>query len=428
MKDGVVADGAAALAGTASQAHLGALNGDVGRRVSAALEAVVVLGEELTVRGRLQRTAELGPSFVDGRWGAVAVLAADHAVQEWLFNVPDLLDMAWLVPALTSASSLRRGGARSGLGTVAAPGSTEELTVLSVPLETAAGVAGELFVARPRSEGTFGSADQQVLRGFARVAALGLDNAAQYEQSRQRAGWLRASAQISRELLTSDQDEMGVWQEVVDTVRRLAHARTVTLVMPGEESDDDLDIRVAAGLGAEQLRDRSYPRSGSLTGQVMATGSMQITHASRYPISHAEVAPEVPVGPVLALPLQGQNQQPRAAILVSRSTKQPPFSVTDVQLAEDFANQAAIALELAETRAAQQRLEHRELLDRIADSYQDRIIQRLYAISLRLETVTHQNHEAPPSWLTGVIDDIDTTITEARTSLTNGLNKPPHPA
>ena len=333
--------------------------------------------------------------------------------------------------ALTAAGSSPQAGARPVPETSAAPRRVKGLppmTVLSVPLETVSGVAGELFVARPRSEGTFGAADLEVLRGFARVVALGLDNAAQYEQSRQRAGWLRASAQISRELMTSAQLETGVWQQVADTVHRLADARTVTLVMPGEESEDELDIRVAAGLGAAQQRGRNYPRAGTLTDQVMATGSIQLTDAFQYPISHAEVAPKVPVGPVLALPLRGQDQQPRAAILVSRSTNQPPFSPTDIQLTEDFTTQAAIALELAETRAAQHRLEQRELLGHITDTYQDRIMQRLYSISLRLETIASQYDEAPLPWVSEVIDDIDATITEARASLTSTLNKPSTPS
>lgn len=426
MKDGGAAEGAIEPIDSTPRTDADSFTVDIGQRVRAALDAIVVLGEEMTVRGRLQRAVELAPLIVDARWGAVAIRAADQSIQTWLCNTADQAEKDWLTATLSALSPADRDQGTHATTGGAKP--TQEppltLTVLSVPLEATTGVAAELFVARPLTEGELGPAALDVLQGFARVASLGVSNAAQYEQSRQRAGWLQASAQISRELVASAQDETDVWQHVVNTIHRLTDARTVTLVTPSEDSDDQLDIRVATGLGADQLAGRSYPRPGSLTEQVMTTGSIQAVHSSRYRISHADVAPEVPLGAVLALPLRGQDHQPRAAILVSRTTDQPPFSLTDVQLAEDFANQAAIALELAETRTAQHSLEQRELLGQITDTYQDRIIQRLYSIGLRLETASAQHEKPPPSWLTDTIADLGITITEARTSLADTLNRP----
>jgi GAF domain-containing protein len=378
-------------------------------RLVAAVTAMGFLAAELTVRGRLRRAAELIPPFLDARWGAVAVRAPDGSVQEWVLSTSDP-DEARLVHEVLEEHEARTEGEAGA-------------RVASVPVKGTLGVYADLFVVKPPGA-RFTAGQRAMLAAFVATAAVGVDNAAQYEETRQRLAWLKASADIGQQLLRSGQDEREVWQQIADTVHALAGARTVTLALPSEDSDDDFEIRVAAGLGAEELVGRTYPLAGSLTEQVLQTGAVQLTRSTRYRISHTYVAPEVPVGYVMALPLQGQGQ-PRGAILVSRAAGQPPFSLIDLRLAQDFANQAAIALELVETRAAQQRLEMREDVERITDTFQDQVIQRLFSIGLRLEVAAnqHQDGEVPP-WLSEVVADVGATITEARASLATGYQRP----
>ena len=89
----------------------------------------------------------------------------------------------------------------------------------------------------------------------------------------------------------------------------------------------------------------------------------------------------IPPGPVMALPLTG-DWSSRGAIVVGRIASRAPFNRADLEMAGAFAEQAALALELAEARADQQRLSVLEDRDRIARDLHDHVIQRLFASEL----------------------------------------------
>ena len=87
--------------------------------------------------------------------------------------------------------------------------------------------------------------------------------------------------------------------------------------------------------------------------------------------------PYVPVSQAMALPLRGETG-PRGAIVAGRIIPHAPFTDADPDMAEAFAGQAAIALELSDARADQQRLGVLEDRDRIARDLHDHVIQRLF--------------------------------------------------
>ena len=84
-------------------------------------------------------------------------------------------------------------------------------------------------------------------------------------------------------------------------------------------------------------------------------------------------------------PLMGEGA-PRGAIVVGRRPDGKPFTRIDLDVTESFANQAALALELADSRADQQRLTILEDRDRIARDLHDHVIQRLFAAGLSIQT------------------------------------------
>ena len=63
------------------------------------------------------------------------------------------------------------------------------------------------------------------------------------------------------------------------------------------------------------------------------------------------------------------------------------FAASDLAMAAGFASHASVALELADSRAAEQKLVLLEDRDRIARDLHDHVIQELFAIGLSLESV-----------------------------------------
>ena len=65
-------------------------------------------------------------------------------------------------------------------------------------------------------------------------------------------------------------------------------------------------------------------------------------------------------------------------------------------MAGSFANQAAIAIELAEARAEQQRVDMLDERERIAADLHDHVIQRLFAAGLGLQSIAWSPRRGRP--------------------------------
>jgi signal transduction histidine kinase len=86
-------------------------------------------------------------------------------------------------------------------------------------------------------------------------------------------------------------------------------------------------------------------------------------------------------------------------------------------MAEAFASHAAIARELVESRADQQRLALLEDRDRIARDLHDHVIQRLFAAGLSIQGSANLGEPERSKRLSRVVEDINVTIRQIRTSI-----------
>lgn len=396
------------------------------RRLQALLPALGELAGEETPRRRLRQLVRLSVDVVD----------ADHAVLAFRDDPDAPVD----VFASTDDAGQRRAAEavledyRPGGGWRAVPQQDEGTSpvlawvqdgrpLLRVRVSNGRGHVGELYLLRRPDERPFDADDQALIREFVKMAALALENAIHLQESQQRLQWLRASATVSRVLLNATgADETQVWQSIADHVRRLARARTVTIGTADEDDPERLQVRVAAGVGAAELPGFTYPRAGSMSDHAMTTMRGVVGTADRWRVSHSQVAPEDPIGPLLAMPLIGGGS-PRGVIVLSRRAHERGFSAADRSMAQDFANQATLAIELAEARGDQLRLQARTEVQHVADTYQDRVIQRLYAVALTLEAAAR---DTPSPWIDRARSDIDAAMAEARQSLADeyGMTSP----
>ena len=119
----------------------------------------------------------------------------------------------------------------------------------------------------------------------------------------------------------------------------------------------------------------------------------------------------------MALPLTG-DWSSRGAIVLGREASRAPFTTADLEMAETFAEQAALALELAEARADQQRLNVLEDRDRIARDLHDHVIQRLFASELGAHLLAQTTHEPEVrEGLERTIGELTATIRQIRSTI-----------
>jgi signal transduction histidine kinase len=112
------------------------------------------------------------------------------------------------------------------------------------------------------------------------------------------------------------------------------------------------------------------------------------------------------------------EQNAVGVLILARSEAGADFRAEDLEMAEGFAGQAALGLELARARQAREQLLLSGDRERIGRDLHDLVIQRLFGTGMGLQGILHlvENERAAERIATAV-DDLDATIQEIRTTI-----------
>jgi signal transduction histidine kinase len=399
-------------------------------RLRGLLHASQLITTDLTLPVVLRRIVEAARDLVGSRYAALGVISPAGGLAEFVhIGMPEdavetigrLPQGKGLLGALIEDPRpirLRRIGddeRSSGFP----PGHPPMSSFLGVPIRIRDEIFGNLYLAES-TKGAFSAEDEELTTAIAATAAVAIDNARLYASARTRGEWLQASAAITRQLLASPDTDgaSDPLQLIAERSREIADADLVTVALPTDDGNDALRVEVAVGAGADCLTNRPLPVAGSLEGRVLRTGEpLRLPHPDhRY---HLEsVAPaELDVGPVLVLPLVG-SRRVHGVLSAARIRGRTAFSATDLDMASSFANQGAVAIELAEARAEQQRAAMLDERDRIAADLHDHVIQRLFAAGLSLQSVAMGLGGSPATErVLATVADLDATISQIRTTI-----------
>jgi GAF domain-containing protein len=290
-----------------------------------------------------------------------------------------------------------------------------ELSGLTVALNSAGQHLGTLHVLDPSRGGPFTPLSEELLNTLAGTAAIILDRASHHEQAQRRTVWLEATRRVEELVIASDDDELTVWREIATSLHTLTSSSTVALQIPAD--DENMHVLIAAGNNAETMTGRHYPKEESLGWVAMQEGHGQLlTSGSELPRRHHSLADPQQVGAAMSVPLLGDSG-PRGAVTLVRGPGQPPFSHGDLELVEDFARKATVALELAEARSARYRLGHAETQEAIARNLHDHVIQRLFATGLSLQAAANAELATMQRHLRQAVQDLDATIHQIRETI-----------
>ena len=244
-----------------------------------------------------------------------------------------------------------------------------------------------------------------------------LETRALHHSLQQRQRWLEASGRITRELLAGENNEP--LRLIADLSRELADADIVVTTTVPSASGEGRSLLVAADdADGGNLAALAESLCANLAGRVIQTGRpLLLDDAGSAEVSGAPPTLVADVGPVMVLPLIGTNSV-RGALSLCRARGRPRFTDVELETATSFANQAAMALELADARADQERVLVLEDRHRIARDLHDHVIQRLFATGLRLETLASSLEPGElAERITERVQDLDNTISEIRTRI-----------
>lgn len=394
-------------------------------RLRSLLQANRSIVSELSLPGVLTRIVEAARDVAAARYAALGVIGSDGTLEQFITVGMDeetiraigerpkgrgLLGALIEDPRPLRLRRITEDPRSFGLP----PNHPPMDSFLGVPIQVPGAVFGNLYLAESRN-GAFTDEDEELVLGLAATAGIAIENARLYEESRQRQEWLRARAEVGRNL-TTDNPTANL-HRIAESVLRLASADTVSVVVP--EPDTNLVRVVAAiGVGADDLKGARYLRPGSLAGAAMAQGTgLIVEDAEQYVETTICPAYADALDAVMALPL-ATEQGMAGAVVVGRTRTARQFSDSDLEMAESFAGQAAVAMQLAEGRANQERLALLQDRDRIARDLHDHVIQRLFAIGLSVQSIAASLVSSEVgARLIDIVGDLDETIREIRTAI-----------
>jgi signal transduction histidine kinase len=397
-------------------------------RVHALLDAVLAVGSDLELEQVLHRIVEAAVVLVDARYGALGVIGESEELSRFLTVGVSEEQIKEIGPfprghgilgeLIRHPVPLRLADLSTHPSSYGFPPNHPPMnSFLGVPVRVRDEVYGNLYITEKRGGGEFDTEDVQLLSTLAAAAGVAIDNARLYDEARRQERWLRASSEITRRLL-SGSDPAEVLNLFAAQAADMADADLVTIAVPVPGSEG-LQVEVATGVGAEEIRGAVVSIGGSLVGKVFTTGvgvSTPDLHADE-PDGHL-LEGDHRIGPAVMVPL-GSAERARGVLVVARrSGAQRSFGPGVVDMLAAFSGQAAIALELADRRRDAERLTVLEDRDRIARDLHDLAIQRLFATGMTLEGASRLiGNPEVANRVVRAVDDIDETIKVIRSTI-----------
>lgn len=396
------------------------------QRLRGLVEANLAIASDLDLPTVLHRIVESVHDLVGAQYAALGVLSADHLGLEEFITV-----------GMSEGQRRRIGHLPEGRGVLGAliedprpirldhvgddpravgfpPGHPPMDSFLGVPIRVRDSVFGNLYLTNSRN-GRFTEDDEALVASLAAAAGVAIHNARLFDESRRRQEWLQASADLTRELLSIDEDRAA--RLLVEVMQPLADADLVVLVVP-RERQPGLTVSAAVGVAADRLEGAQFPVGSTVTETVLESGEPVLVED----VTQREVyGPYVPhmlsLGPAMLLPLISREGA-HGVLIACRKAGRHPFREADLAMGTTFANHASLALEVAQGRLDHEHMVLLEDRTRIARDLHDHVIQQLFAAGMTVQGIaTGVVDEAGAEALEKTVDTIDEAIKQIRTAI-----------
>lgn len=392
-------------------------------RLDGLLDAMLVVTSGLELDETLRTIVHTAINLVDAGYGALGVRGHDHELVEFIYEGIDEEMRAQIghLPEgrgvlgvlIDDPKPIRLDNISHHAASVGFPSNHPPMrTFLGVPVRIRDEVFGNLYLTEKAGGLPFNEDDEVLVQALAAAAGIAIENARLYEQSKTRQSWIEATRDIGTELL-SGTDPATVFRLVADESRKLSGAEMTLVAVPADpdlEASETTELVVAATAGdGPPASLRSIPVEGNSIGEAFVQRTPGVF--DRLDLE------EVSTGPALVLPLRATDAV--AGVLVAlRSEGSPPFSVDQLGMMAAFADQAALAWQLATTQRQMRELSILTDRDRIARDLHDHVIQRLFAVGLALQgTIPRARSPEVQQRLTDCVDDLQNVIQEIRTAI-----------
>jgi signal transduction histidine kinase len=395
-------------------------------RLDGLVEAMLVVTSGLELDETLRTIVHTAIELVDARYGALGVRGRDHELVEFIYEGIDeaMREQIGHLPEgrgvlgvlIDDPKPIRLENISHHAASVGFPPNHPPMrTFLGVPVRIRDEVFGNLYLTEKAGGQPFSEDDEVLVQALAAAAGIAIDNARLYAASKSRQSWIEATRDIGTELL-SGTDPARVFRLVADECRTLSGAELTLVAVPADPEApasevEELVITATSGDGAASEL-QSIPVEGTLIGKAFVHRT-----PGRFDQLELVPGPSAATGPALVLPLRATGAV--AGVLVAvRAVGAQPFTTEQLDMMAAFADQAALAWQLASSQRQMRELSILTDRDRIARDLHDHVIQRLFAVGLALQgTIPRARAPEVQQRLTDCVDDLQEVIQEIRTAI-----------
>jgi two-component system, NarL family, sensor histidine kinase DevS len=369
-------------------------------RLRVLVETGIAINSELSLDGVLERIVEAAARVTDAQYAALGVIdRAGTGLERFVtYGMTDEVEnqigdpphgRGILGVLIRDARALRLHDLSEHPRSVGfPPGHPPMRTFLGVPILLRGVAYGNLYLTEKNGGEDFSDEDEELVSLLAAQAAVAVENARLYESATSWSQQLESLNEIGGALV--GELELGPLLDLVASrLRELIGARVVAIALP---AGDALRIAAADGEGAADLAGVSSLERDSKTGHVLERGrSERIDSLLEDPEVNQDVARRLGASTGLYVPLLARERPIGVLVAHDKMGPDPRFTSADLRLAEQFANRAAIAVDLSRrvARDALRRVVSGQELERrrLARELHDETGQALTSILLGLRSV-----------------------------------------
>ncbi|MCZ4517935.1 GAF domain-containing protein [Rhodococcus ruber] len=392
------------------------------------LDAMLVITSGLDLEVTLRSIVESAVELVDARYGALGVRGEGHGLSAFINHGMDEDTRVAIGPLPTGRgvlgllvdrpNVLRLEDLSAHPESVGFPPNHPPMkTFLGVPIRVRDEIFGNLYLTEKKDGKQFTEDDEVVTKALASAAGIAIENSRLYEDSRTRQAWMEATRDIGTELLAgTDLDE--VLQMVSRKALHLTGSDAAFIAVP-EDTDQpfedvtELVVTVSEGVGADRMVGAVIPIEGSSTGVAFRRRTALRKGRLEYEVSGVDAV----FGPALISPFRVSDGV-SGVLVVLRKEGNGLFDDTQLDMVSNFANQAALVMQMADATRRMHELEVLSDRDRIARDLHDHVIQRIFAAGLALQsTLQRTESEDIRQRLSRTIDDLQDTVQDIRTTI-----------
>jgi len=395
-------------------------------RVQDLLDAFLSVSTGLDLDTTLRQIIEAAARLVDAEYGALGVLRPEGGLGAFItVGIDDELRAAMghlpegkgvLGQLITDPHPLRIADLSTHPSSVGfPPGHPAMRTFLGVPITVRGTVFGNLYMTEKHGGGQFTAEDKAVLVALAGAAGIAIDNARLYEQGEVRRRWLAAVGDVRSTLLDGMSPDEAL-HLVVHRVADLTGADGAWLLKGPDPSDGRFVVQAQTGAGLVDITgERLAPADApALQAVITAGGAAAVDMAG---LQYGGPNQHVSWGPTIGVPLRSTDGE-GAVIIAARRGGGPVFDEAVAPLISEFADQVALALDMAARQRVARRVDVYADRDRIARDLHDHVIQRLFAAGLSLQAAaTRVRDDVVQQRLHQVVDQLDETVRDIRTTI-----------